>query len=71
MKNKRYWMMCVAAVIVIVVLTFTPVVIPAGQSDPFFLNMPYSLWLSFFLTLALVGLTFLGSRVLPYEQEDE
>lgn len=71
MKKKRYWYGCVAAVLTIIIITFTPVVIPAGKSEPYFLDMPYSLWLTFLLTLALVGFTFVGGRVLPQDKEDE
>jgi len=72
MKNKKLlWKLCVAAVACIIVITYTPLVIPSGRSIPFFLYMPYTLWITILLTIALVVLTYLGGMVIPHDEEDE
>jgi hypothetical protein len=72
-RNKIYWRICTASVMVIAVLGYTPLMIPKGVYKPMILGIPYSLWLSFLLTVLLVILTFIGSRVHPgsnkYEEE--
>ncbi len=69
--NPKIWKVCVIAVICIVCITFTPLITPAGKSQPFLLSLPYTLWISVLLTLILVGLTWLGGHVLPHQKEDE
>jgi Na+/proline symporter len=70
-RNKKYWRICVALVILIIVLGYTPVMIPGGVYKPELLGMPYSLWLSFLLTAVLVLLTYIGSRVHPGNDKEE
>ena len=70
-KKKIYWRICAALVILIVILGYTPVMIPKGIYKPVFLGLPYSLWLSFLLTSVLVLLTFIGSRVHPGNDSEE
>jgi hypothetical protein len=70
-KRKRYWRICCALAIVVSLLTFTPLVIPAGVYRPALFGVPYSLWLSFLITVVLVVLTFIGTRVHPGMAEEE
>jgi len=52
-----------------VILIFTPLVIPVGKSDPFLLGMPYTLWMGILVSLILLGLTIIGSLVHPGRDE--
>ena len=64
MKQKkilRYVLVGVA--LVLTVLTFTPVVLHPGKIDPKLLSMPYTLWTSILITVLLVLLTYLVSRL--------
>jgi hypothetical protein len=70
-KNKKYWTLCAILVIVIMVLGYTPLMIPDGVYKPMILGIPYSLWTSFVLTVALVVLTYIGSKVHPGSDEEE
>ena len=70
-KNKKYWTLCAILVIVIMVLGYTPLMIPDGFYKPMILGIPYSLWTSFVLTVALVVLTYIGSKVHPGSDEEE
>ncbi len=74
MKKKRlYWNISCIAALVLCIITFTPLVIPQGVSSPKLGGVPYSLWTSFIITVLLVVLTFIGTRVHPgmHKEEDE
>jgi len=49
----------------LVVTTFTPLVIPYGIYKPLLLGLPYSLWISILISIGLVVLTFIATRVHP------
>ncbi len=65
MNRSQLWTLCRIAVAVIVVLIFTPLVIPFQKADPFFLGMPYTLWMGLVVSFILLGLTIAGSWVHP------
>ncbi len=65
MKKSQIWTLSRLAVLVIVVIIFTPLVIPSGKSDPFLLGMPYTLWMGLLISFVLLGLTIIGSWVHP------
>jgi len=69
--NRKIWRTCIAAVAVIVVITYTPAVIPSGTINPSFLGLPYSLWAGILLTILLVTLTYIGSKVFPSQNKEE
>ena len=60
-KILRYLLVGVA--FVSVVITFTPVILHPGKINPKFLSMPYTLWTSILITILLVLLTYLVSRL--------
>ena len=66
-RNKRYWRICCALVILLSILSFTPLVIPVGISKPFFLGMPYTLWVGMLIAFLLVFLVFIGTKVRDWE----
>lgn len=70
-KNKKYWNLAAVLVIVLMVLGYTPLMIPNGVCKPMLLGIPYSLWTSFLVTVALVVLTYIGSKVHPGSDEGE
>lgn len=67
MQNSKtfYWRLCCGAVGVLSVLTFTPLVIPAGRYQPMLGGVPLTLWAGIAIAVALVALTFVGARVHP------
>jgi hypothetical protein len=69
--KRTRWRICVLLVILLMILTFTPLVIPQGVYRPRLFGLPYSLWLSGIITILLVVLTYLGSRVHPGSDEEE
>jgi uncharacterized membrane protein len=70
-KNKKYWILCTVLVLVLMVLAYTPLMIPHGIYKPMILGIPYTLWTSFLITVILVALTYIGSKVHPGSDEEE
>ena len=70
-KNKKYWTLCVVLVVVLLVLAYTPLMIPNGVYKPMILGIPYTLWTSFLIAVILVALTYIGSKVHPGSDEGE
>ncbi|MEX2512190.1 MAG: hypothetical protein WD398_04735 [Cyclobacteriaceae bacterium] len=74
MKKKRlYWNICCVTALLLCIITFTPLVIPQGVADPKLGGVPYSLWTSFIISVLLVVLTYIGTRVHPgmHKEEEE
>ena len=70
-KNRKYWRILRTAAIVLCLLVFTPLVIPEGVCKPELFGIPYSLWTSFIITVVLVFLTYLGTKVHRSNDEEE
>lgn len=71
MNKAKYWKICCGLVIILSLLTFTPLVIPIGEYEPMLFGVPYSLWTSFIITVLLVVLTFIGTIVHPGVHREE
>jgi len=70
-RNRTYWRILRTAAIILSLLVFTPLVIPKGVYQPELLGIPYTLWTSFLITVALVVLTYLGTKVHRTDEEEE
>lgn len=70
-KSKKIWTLCGILVIVLMVLGYTPLMIPDGVYKPMIMGIPYSLWTSFLVTVILVTLTYIGSKVHPGSDGEE
>ncbi len=70
MKNsiRIRWTLYGVVVLILSVISFTPLVIPYGVSEPYFLGLPRTLWsgilisLSVYVILVLAMLTTDGDR---------
>lgn len=60
-KRARYAVVIIA--LLLVVITFTPLILRPGKTEPGFLSLPYTLWTSMLITIVLVILTYLASKV--------
>lgn len=67
MKIKKYIpaVITVFLALLIVVVSFTPLVIPANAYHPQIFGLPYSLWMGILVTAALVFLTWVATRIHP------
>lgn len=68
--NKRLWKIYVTAVILIIAVTFSPIIIAPGKTNPSIVGLPFTLWTSILTTITLVVLTYLGGRVSPNDEEE-
>lgn len=64
-KVKLRWYVVVSAVILLTVITFTPLVTPVGQYKPELFGFPYTLWTGIVVGILLVSLTIYGSTIAP------
>jgi len=71
MKKKTIWRICTLVVPILIILAYTPLMIPKGVYKPMLLGLPYTLWTSFIITVVLVALTYIGARVHPGNDEGE
>lgn len=46
-------------------LTFTPLIIPAGKIDPMLFGIPYTLWLGMLIAALMILITVLATFVHP------
>ncbi len=69
--NTRPWKLCCLIAIILAALTFTPIITPAGRFTPMLFGMPYTLWTGILLAIALVTLTFIGTRVHPAKKKGD
>ncbi len=70
-KKRLYWRWLRTSVLIISLLTFTPLVIPQGVKDPMLFGVPYTLWVGFLEAMLLVSLTYLGTKLHPGIDEEE
>ena len=65
------WKICVTLAVILSLITFTPLIMPAGVYQPELFGVPYTFWTSFLITVLLVLFTFIGTRVHPGRNSDE
>ena len=70
-RKKQIWRVCVATVILIIIITFSPLITGHGKIHPFLFGLPYTLWTGIILAIILVLITLIAGNVLPNEEEDE
>lgn len=70
MKHLPWKLVC-AGMVLIIILTFTPLIIPSGVYQPSLGPLPYSLWMGFLTVGLMVLLTFIGTRVHPVNEEED
>lgn len=66
-----YWYILCGLAIGLCLLTLTPVVIPPGVFNPELFGLPYTLWMGIAITILLVVMTFLATRVYHHEEGEE
>jgi hypothetical protein len=69
-KHSLYWNLCIAGVLLVSFLTFTPLVIPMETYRPMLGGLPYTLWIGIMVAMILVTLTYIGTKVHPGNGEE-
>ena len=64
-SRRFYWRLCCLAFVVLSLLSFTPLVIPPGVTEPMFGNLPRTLWSGILVAFAILILTLAGVLVHP------
>jgi len=64
-RRNRLWRLTVIIAIALVIMTFTPIITPAGRHTPGLFNFPYTLWTGIIISLGLTLLTLLASIFHP------
>lgn len=62
-KLKSTWRIIYWSAILLIAVTFSPLVLIQGKLDPHWLKMPFHLWVSILNTILLVALTGVGGYV--------
>jgi len=70
MKNKT-WIILVIIILSLTIITYTPLVTPAGQFTPKVMGVPYTLWMGFLITCLIVFATYLATKVHPSQKEEK
>lgn len=71
-QSNLIWILCIIGTVGLCVLTYTPLVIPAGQSAPRVLGLPRTLWAGMLVYAAIGVLIFIATRFHPeFHKNDE
>ena len=71
MSRVTRWRLCMLAVLILSVISFTPLVIPMGEYRPMLAGIPITLWAGGLVAFALVALTYLAGLLHPEAGKDE
>lgn len=62
-RRKFYFSLLVGLSLLVVILSFSPLILSKNKIEPILFEMPYTLWTSILATLILIIFTFLGGRL--------
>ncbi len=62
-KRTRLLLILDLVAIGLVIATFSPLVIPPNESDPSWYGIPFTLWMSFLISVLFVVLAYLVSLI--------
>ena len=69
-RKNLYWKLCIAGMVLLSILTFTPLIIPPGVTEPVIGGVPRTLWSSILIYVAMVVITYIGTRVYPHTDDE-
>ena len=65
------WRVCCALAILLSILTFTPLVMPVSEPEPFLFGMPRTLWAGYLVSLGFFFLTLWGTYLMVQMNDKE
>lgn len=71
MNLKIAWRLIVICVLLCVLIQFSPWALEENKIDPYFLGVPFTLWLGILISVSIVILTALGGYVFSRLKSDE
>ena len=69
--RRLAWNACIACAVVLFLFSFSPIVLSPGEASPSLLGIPRTLWLGLLAYIALVVVTYIGTRVHPDETGEQ
>lgn len=69
--NKFLWRASIGAVVFLTALCLSPIILTPGRYEPTFAGIPYTLWTSILIAIAIVVVTFIGIYVHPGDDGPE
>ncbi len=63
--KDRIWKITMILTIILLILTFSPMIIPKHIYKPEIAGLPYSLWMSFLVTILMLFNIILATRFHP------
>lgn len=69
-RQKRLWHITIIIAVAMVIVTFTPLVTPAGKYTPVFLGLPYTIWTGIIISVGLVVLTVIAAAIHDHSKDD-
>lgn len=70
-RKLNLWQACVVVTIFLIVISFTPLVIPENTAAPYLFGLPRTLWAGIAIYCVLVFITFVGTRAFPHKDDPE
>ena len=70
-QSNLIWILCIIGTVGLCALTYTPLVIPAGESAPRVLGLPRTLWAGMLVYIAISILIVIATRVHPEFNRDK
>jgi len=67
--RRLAWNACIACAVLLFLFSFSPIVLSPGEPSPALLGIPRTLWLGLAAYIALVVVTYIGTRVHPDEDD--
>lgn len=64
------WYLCCIGIILLSVLTFTPLVIPAYQADPAWYGIPYTLWTGIAMAVLIMLVNVVAALCYPAKENE-
>jgi len=61
--RRLAWRACIVAVVLLLAITYSPLVMRESVTDPWLFGMPRTLWASLLCALGIVALTAIGAAV--------
>ena len=62
-RRRVYYNVLVLLSLLVVIISFSPLVLVKDKVNPAFLNMPFALWTNILATIILVFFTVIGGRL--------
>ena len=69
--RKRLWYLTIVTAFALLVITFSPLVTPAGRHTPGLFGFPYTLWTGMIISVGLVILTIVAANLSRGSKKDD